>query len=202
MIRINLLAVDQATPSKLPKLSIPDLGQQATLICVLVLAGTLAGIGWWFWSLRTQAQALEQELVAAKAESERLRSVLQQVERFEKRRDQLQERVTLIEQLRAGQMGPVHLLDEISRSLPERLWLLEMKQQGVDVTLRGQASTLTSLAEFVANLESSGQFTRPVEILDSQVEQSKDAGDLVNFAVKAQFQTPALIAEKAVKKGE
>ena len=41
-----------------------------------------------------------------------------EVEQFEAQKQQLQQRVSLIEQLRKGQTGPVHMLDQISRALP------------------------------------------------------------------------------------
>ena len=61
----------------------------------------------------------------------------------------------LIEQLRKGQTGPVHMLDQISRALPPMLWLTELKQ-GADaneVVIDGRCTTLTGLSDFVANLE-------------------------------------------------
>jgi type IV pilus assembly protein PilN len=117
------------------------------------------------------------------------------VSEFEKRRTQLQQRVALIEELRKGQSGPVHLLDELSRALPDRLWLTQMKQQDGEIRVDGRTTSLTALSDFVGNLESSGYFARPVEILDSQVEsqgqqQAAGAGDLVKFTVKAQFSMP------------
>ena len=51
-----------------------------------------------------------------------------QVQQFEQRKAQLQQRVALIEQLRKDQTGPVHMLDQISRALPPMLWLTELKQ--------------------------------------------------------------------------
>ena len=42
--------------------------------------------------------------------------MLGQVQKFETRKAQLQQRVTLIEQLRRGQTGPVHVLDEVSKA--------------------------------------------------------------------------------------
>ena len=76
--------------------------------------------------------------------------MLAQVQKFETRKAQLQQRVTLIEQLRRGQSAPVHVLDEISKSLPDRLWLTEMRQTGTDFTLGGFATSLPSLSDFVA----------------------------------------------------
>ena len=67
-----------------------------------------------------------------------------QVQQFEQRKAQLSQRVTLIEQLRKGQTGPVHMLDQISRSLPPMLWLTELKQGGSgEVVVDGRCTTLS-----------------------------------------------------------
>jgi Tfp pilus assembly protein PilN len=71
------------------------------------------------------------------------------------------------------------------------LWLVEVKQQGADLTITGRCTSVTALADFVDNLKLGGYF-KPVEILDSQVDQSqKVAGvDLIKFSVKATVVTP------------
>ena len=184
MIRINLLAVERK-----PKKSF-DIGQKVPIACSLIVLLTAVGIGWRFWSLRQESVRLDQEIVAAQQESQRLQAVLRQVDDFEKRKAQLQQRVALIEELRKGQSGPVHLLDEVSRSVPDRLWLTELKQDDTEVRLDGRTTTLTALSDFVGNLEGSGYFARPVEILDSKVETVQGVGDVVRFSVKAQFVMP------------
>ena len=110
--------------------------------------------------------------------------------KFESQRALLQQRVTLIEQLRKGQYAPVHLLDEISKSLPDRLWLSELTQTGGDFAISGMTDSLTAVSDFVANLESTKWFKKPVEIIDSQVTPDAKAGDLIKFQVKAQFVDP------------
>ena len=99
------------------------------------------------------------------------------------------QRVTLIEQLRRGQTGPVHILDEISRALPDRLWLVSLTQRGADLTMAGQTTSLTGVSDFVANLEASKWFKRPVEIVDSTLEPTPN-GDLVRFTVRATTDNP------------
>jgi len=64
-----------------------------------------------------------------------------------------------------------------------------MKQAVNDVTIDGKTSTLSSLADFVANLEASGYFAKPVEITNSEEEKSNDT-DLIKFTVKATFEMP------------
>jgi type IV pilus assembly protein PilN len=188
MIRVNLLAVERER-SKKPRLVIPA-AQRVTIGASVILLATVLGIGWWFWSLRQKSIAVDAELAKAEAETQQLRSVLGQVQKFETRKAQLQQRVTLIEQLRQGQSGPVHVLDKISRSLPERLWLTDMKQVGADFTISGFTTSMTALSDFVANLEGTRWFRRPVEILDSQVQNDAKTGELVKFSIKAAFSDP------------
>lgn len=190
MIRINLLAVDRAGAGK-KKASGGGVttAQRVTIAAALILLSTLVTVGWWYWSLHTQSVKLDEEIARAEVEAQQLRSVLAQVQRFETEKARLQQRVTLIEQLRRGQTGPVHILDEVSNALPDRLWLVSMGQRDKDFTIEGRTTSLSVLSDFVANLEASAWFTRPVEILDTQVDQTP-AGDVVRFTVRATTQNP------------
>ena len=111
---------------------------------------------------------------------------------FDERRAQLQLRVTLIEELRRGQVGPVQMLDQVSRNLPDSLWLTEMRQDGDALVILGRAMTLTALSDFVANLERSGYFIPPVDLIDSQLEDVAQ-GQVVRFEVRAQFTVPGAV---------
>jgi type IV pilus assembly protein PilN len=187
MIRINLLAVERERTKRRAG-GLPP-AQKLTIACSLILLATALTIGWWFWSLRQESARIDEAILSAEQETQRLRSVLTQVQQFEGRRAQLQQRVTLIEQLRKGQTGPVHMLDDISRSVPEFLWLINLSQTGNDVTIEGRATTNTALAEFMTNLENSSSFRRPVDIKTNQLETVPQAGELVRFVIVAQIQT-------------
>ncbi len=190
MIRINLLARERKARAPRRESSFQP-GQQVTVACTLILLAAFLGSGWWFWSLRKDSARLNEELVAAQQETDRLRTIIVQVRQYETRKGQLQQRVTLIEQLRRGQSGPVHMLDQISRSLPDMLWLTEMKQTASDVSITGRCTVLTSLSDFVGNLENTGWFKKPVEIVDSQVEKAAATGaEIIRFTIKAQFAPP------------
>jgi type IV pilus assembly protein PilN len=187
MIRINLIAVERARARQ--RILIPA-AYRVTAGATIILLATAALIGWWFWSLHQESIRVDEDLVRAESETRQIRSVLEQVRKFESQRALLQQRVTLIEQLRKGQYAPVHLLDEISKSLPDRLWLSEMEQTGGDFAISGVTDSLTAVSDFVANLESTKWFKKPVEIIDSQVTPDPKAGDLIKFQIKAQFVDP------------
>jgi type IV pilus assembly protein PilN len=189
MIRINLLAVDRERTKRTAAVLIPA-AQRVTVAASLILIGTALSVGWWFWSLHQASARVDQELLKGEREMQQLRSVLAQVQKFEASKAQLQQRVTLIEQLRRGQSGPVHILDEISKAVPERLWLTEMNQKGDDIVLAGLTTSLTGLSDFVANLEGSTWFRKPVDIVDSQVMSDPKSGDIFKFSIKAVFNNP------------
>jgi Tfp pilus assembly protein PilN len=99
----------------------------------------------------------------------------------------------LIEQLRREQIGPVHMLDQISRALPPMLWLTELRQaeNGTEVLIDGKATSLTGLSDFVANLEASGYFRKSVEIVNTTASpMAQPPGELITFTVRGQFVAP------------
>jgi type IV pilus assembly protein PilN len=191
MIRINLLGVERKqVRSKGPTF---DIGQKLTVACSLVLVGAVLGIGYWYWSLNETSARVDREIVAANAEATRLRGLLTEVQQFEARRGQLTQRVQLIEQLRGGQSVPVQLLDHISRSLPDMLWLTSMIQNGPELTIQGRSTTLIALSDFVGNLGTNPLLIKPIEIVNSEVDPSsaqarpgEPAVETIRFTVKAQ----------------
>lgn len=187
MIRINLLAVERG-PVK--RAALIPAAHRVTIAAGLVLLLTVLVIGGWFWSLRRSSQEVDQEIARAETEIMQLRTVLVQVQKFEAQRAQLQQRVTLIEQLRRGQSAPVHVIDEIAKALPDRTWLTEMVQKGNDVTLAGMTTSNMGVSDFVANLEASGWFKRPVDIIGTETKTDPKTGELVTFSVKGTVHNP------------
>ena len=188
MIRINLLAVDRGAGKTRKASAGVTSAQRVTIGAALILLATITTIGWWFWSLHTESVRLDADIARAEVEAQQLRSVLSSVQRFETEKARLQQRVSLIEQLRRGQTGPVHILDEISKALPDRLWLVSMGQHDKDFTMEGRTTSLTGVSDFVANLQASPWFG-PVEILDTAVDQGP-AGDMVRFTLRATTENP------------
>jgi type IV pilus assembly protein PilN len=190
VIRINLLAAERERTKK-KAVTFGTTGQKMAIGCSMILMLALGFIGWRYWALAHESNQLDAEITAAQQETTRLHSVIQQVQQFEQRKAQLQQRVALIEQLRKGQTGPVHMLDQISRSLPPMLWLTELKQTSDDIQLEGRCTNQTGVAEFISNLEASGYFKRSIDIVSTTAESSQQAGgELIKFTLKATFRPP------------
>ena len=187
MIRINLLAERRSVKAVSKGF---QAGQKITVIGSLLLVSTLVGVGWRYWAIGQQEAQVAREVAAAQREELRLAEILKQVQAFEARKQELQQRVALIDELRKGQNAPVHMIDQISRALPDMTWLTSLRQDGYTLTLQGRCLTLTSLSDFVGNLEASRYFARPVEIIDSVVVSGdgKATPDLIQFTIRGSFQ--------------
>jgi len=188
MIRINLLASERrAAKAVAPGI---QAAQKMTVIGSLLLVVTVALLGWRYWALGQEKARVDREIEAARREETRLTEILRQVQEFEDRRKLLEARVTLIDELRKGQTAPVHMIDQVSKALPDQTWLVSITQTGYTLTIQGRCLTLTSLSDFIGNLESSRYYMRPVEIIESSVVESTGGKgpELIQFTIRATFQ--------------
>lgn len=188
MIRINLLETERRGVKAAP----PGLqaGQKMVVIGSLILVLTVALLGWRYWALSQQQAQAKRDIDAASREEARLQEILKQVTEFENRRKLLEARIALIDELRKGQAAPVVMVDQISRALPGMTWLTTINQDGYMLTIQGRCLTLTSLSDFIGNLEASRYFMRPVEIIESSVVpgDGKTTPDLIQFTIRGSFQ--------------
>jgi len=192
VIRINLVAEKRPVDSGQSRFRL-DEGKKIALGGSLIVLLSLAYAGWSYWSLDQQAQQVERDIDAARVEEQRLIQVISEVREFEARRGRLEQRVSLIEELRRGQTAPVHILDQVSRSLPDMVWLTKMTQTGYDLNIEGNCLSLTALSDFIGALEHSRYFARPVEIINSEVVAATPTSpELIKFVVKAGFQMSGL----------
>ena len=188
MIRINLMGVERGA-TKPRRIGI-DLGQRVTLACGAIFVAVVGVVVWQALSERGRMGRTDAQLLLVNQELATMADVVRRRNEFEAQSAELARRVALIEQLRGGQGGPVRMLDQISRGLPEGVWLTQLRQEGADITIQGRATSLTVLSGLLVALESSGYFRLPVEIIDSQLE-SQAASEVVRFELRASFQMPA-----------
>jgi type IV pilus assembly protein PilN len=190
VIKINLLNGERKLAKKAFVLGS---AQMTTVGCGAILVLALLACGWRFLSVVRDNAQLDADLATAQKEAASLHGVIAQLQEFETRRSKLQQRVGLIEQLRAAQTGPVHMLDQISRALPQMVWLTEIKQApgSNEVTIDGRTTSITSVSDYASALEATGYFKKSVEIVSSTTQTIKEGpGDLVVFQLKAAFLVP------------
>ena len=196
MIRINLLATERKTDGKKGKASAGASGGGGGLQTAYLFLGlfTVVGVGgcvlgWWY--KESQIRELDAQIQVAEKRQRDLQVIKKQVEDFQAKERLLTEKVNLIERLRAEQANGVHMVDEISKALPDFVWLTGMDQTGPQIRFQGQSNSLASVADFIMNLQKSGGWFPRVE-LDSSTEQN----NVVTFQVTANFENPE-VASKA-----
>lgn len=190
MIRINLLTTERKVAKAAGGMGF-QAGQKMMVLGSLVLVATLVLLGWRYWALGQQEAQTKRDIDAANRDEERLQEILKQVEEFQNRKKVLEARLNLIDELRKGQSAPVHMIDQISKALPEMTWLTSIQQSGgYTLQIQGRCLTLTSLSDFIGNLEQSRYFMRPVEIIETATVTGgdRDGVELIQFTIRGTFQ--------------
>lgn len=192
MIRINLVAPEKTTKVKTKAAgpAIPAGALQSYLLLVVFAGGALvlcAG-AWWYQS--NKLKDLETRIAADEKRQRDLQAIKQQVDQFQQRKAILENKVLVIEQLRLAQKSPVHMLDEISKALPDYVWLTGMDESRGAIRFQGQSNSLAAVADFIGGLQRSGWF--PVVDLGTAQEQRS----IVNFTVTGSFKDPEVAAKE------
>jgi type IV pilus assembly protein PilN len=188
MIRVNLLNQRAGAPVKR---SLLPREQRSALVGLVVLLATAAGVGGYWWHLRSQRSAVEQAIVNAEAELVTLKNASVLVDKANARKNELSERLTLIERLRDAKRAPVTLLSTLSQSVVDGVWLTELKQAGLTVQIDGRALSVSSVTDFAQQLQNSGYFKRPVEILTTTTETFEET-QVIKFSLKAEALAPVV----------
>lgn len=159
MIRINLLkpeskdirepAVTPGIAEEGPKKG-PNLGNLIFLVLVIGLGA--------FYFFQQKAFKRETALLAtARQEKSQLQYVEAKLEEQRQARESLDRKITLIESLNAQRDMAPRLMDELSRRLPEWVWLNEVIYDSKGIQIKGRALSNNLVADYISSLESSPQ---------------------------------------------
>jgi type IV pilus assembly protein PilN len=161
LIRINLLTEARAAATRKTSL----LPSGARLNNLILLGGVAAGIlyiGIMALILHSRSKSLDEEIARAQEEVARLKSIIDEVKGYEDKKASLEAKIQLINNLKTNQKGPVRLMDEISRALPDLVWLTELAVSGDQVSLKGRTLSPNAVATYLENLKKSPFFAEPV----------------------------------------
>src|SRR5262249_29666575 len=161
---INLLAEGKRAvtrKAKGPALALQGQKVPQYLLLAGALLGVLAsGLGWFYYS--HQIAKRDAKIAEANKEIERLSAILKEGEQFKKEKAELERKIHVINDLKENQRGPVKIMDQVSRALPELLWLDRMDVVGNNITLNGEAFNTNAVANFIENLDKVQEFSEPI----------------------------------------
>lgn len=186
MIKINLLPVRAA--QKKEKL------REQIVVAVVILVVTLLGCAAAFTTIMTKTMQKQADIVKQEQEIANLEKIIGEVGRVKKLQEELQGKLDVLDRLKQNKSGPVHLLDELSKALPEKLWIESFKETSGKVDLNGIGLNEETVALFLKQLDESPYF-RNVEL--QVIEQTSAQGiKLHKFTVVCQVEGSSAPAAK------
>ncbi|MDX1500941.1 MAG: PilN domain-containing protein [Thermoanaerobaculia bacterium] len=197
MIRINLISEGRRPVAARPAFTEPgryELG--SVLLLGLSALALVAALGHNFL-LGRAVQRKTAEVAEAQREVDELAPIIQEVEEFKAKKAELERKVQIIGDLKASQRGPVRLMDEVSRALPQLLWLTRMDVAGDRINITGEAFNTNAVANFIENLDKVPEFGEPV------LKDTTQRGAVYTFAIEFPFTLarPQPVEETAVVAG-
>ncbi|GAB7564333.1 PilN domain-containing protein [Methylobacillus methanolivorans] len=179
MVRINLL----------PHRQIRRAERQREFNLMLAFAGA-AGVAIVFLGSTILSSKLDEQVnrnTRLEAASANLDKQIAEIKELKTQIRNVLDRKQIVENLQVNRSQSVMMLDEISRQLPEGMYLKALKQQGHLVTLEGVADTNARVATLVRNLSGSEWLQSPnlVEIKSTTVNGLRQNNFTVNVQLKA-----------------
>jgi type IV pilus assembly protein PilN len=130
------------------------IGGAAFAAVIFAFGGRLLYSGW------TDAQEQKNNLL--KKEIVKLDAQIADIQDLENRKQRLVARMDIIEKLQRKRPEIVHLFDEIVKTVPEGIYLTQIKQAGNKLEIHGVAQSSTRVSTFMRNIDSSAWMDNPV----------------------------------------
>ena len=192
MIRVNLLGVAKAKKRRV-RAPIIEPGGGLVLGLLFGVVVVVAAVQYYrYGKLVEEGIQLDQQVQRLTAEKAELAQVQAQYETFSRRKELLQARINIIEQLKAQQSGPVILLNTLASSVSatESLWLTGFQKTGTKVSVSGLALSMRAVADFMTRLKASNTFL-DVNLKETAQETARGSQSFT-FTVETELAPPPL----------
>jgi Tfp pilus assembly protein PilN len=191
MIRINLLKPERKDIRETPVAPTPEFKEKRRqpYAALFVLLALVAIAALYFY----QRDAITKEnnlLSAAQAEKKSLQDVVAKLEELEEQRNLFERKIRVITQLQSRQENAVIIMDELSRHLPNWIWLTELTFSAQQIQVKGRAVSNNLIADYIFNLEESHHF-RNVNLISSQQRRVR-TNQYLEFILTSVFVGPSL----------
>lgn len=193
MILINLLPHREAARKRRKETF------QATMVLSALIGLLVAGAIYWWFQVMIENQQAKNGLL--RSEITVLESQIKEIAGLEGEITALRARQKAVEDLQSDRNLPVHMLNELVTQLPDGVYITNLRQEGMAVTMQGVAQSNERVSEMLRNLsEGTPWFSKPelVEIVARTVNvTAKDQRRAAAFNLRFQL-TRASDAEKSL----
>ena len=146
---------------------------------VVAAAGVVMATVFSYSQMINNQQERNQRLEAEIAELEKS---IAEIDGLERQKERLLARMEIIDELQKSRPEIVHLFDEITRQLPEGVYLTGLKQTGSRVEIRGAAQSSTRVSALMRQIDASEWLDDPeVERVETRQSGSSRQSDFVVY---------------------
>jgi type IV pilus assembly protein PilN len=130
--------------------------------------------------------SLKADIAHAREEAEKLRPQIQTIQELTQKREELTRRLNVIAALDKNRLWRVKLVDELSKCVPDHLWLTSYEEIGPDqVKVEGVTFSNLLVADFMSRLEASPLYG-DVDLIIAEKGQI-DQRNVVKFTITAKM---------------
>jgi type IV pilus assembly protein PilN len=180
VIRINLLPVREARRKA-------GVRQQLMVLAAALIGAVVVSAGVHSWMLSSISSA-KGRVAALEQQLEQYKPQQQQVEAFKKKKAEIEQKLAVIADLERQRSGPVHIMDELSDHIPDRVWLTELTADGGKIALGGMSLDNELVALFLTALNESPYFAN-VELESTELKLVESL-KLNTFRIRAALESP------------
>lgn len=137
--------------------------RQQEFIGIIVAVALAAAALVWFVTGQVESQYKSQKIRNSFIQQEMsvLSEQITEIQALRDKRDQLLERMELIQNLQGNRPIIVRLFDEIARSIPDDLYFTTLDIKGNQVSVKGRAKSNNRVAALMRNFDDSDWFDAP-----------------------------------------
>lgn len=173
--RINLLDWRGERRARLKKQFLGLLG--------LGLLASVAVVGLAYLSMLQAVDSQQGRNKFLTAQIAELDEQIKEIQALEKTKQELLQRMRVIEQLQQSRSATVHFFDEIVNSLPDGIYLTSIRQTGQNVSILGVAESSGRVSTYLKNLDSSPWFKDPKLVVIKTGEKNKQRNSEFELSV-------------------
>lgn len=157
----------------------------------------LVGIAMAYFSQQSALSALDKKITTLQAEMAKIRQEDQELKNMEQHKRDTENKLKVVSSLTSKERraAPVHVLDDLSSSAPEYLWLTEFAESGGTAKINGKAVDNQTIAAFANDLAKSRYFQK-VEIRETAQEDATTALGRSSVAGKQNQIQPQIPAKR------
>ncbi|WP_288843052.1 PilN domain-containing protein [uncultured Deefgea sp.] len=195
MIRINLL----------PHREQKRVARQRQYVSMLVMSFLLAvGVvlaGYMLLSAKVDIQNGRNHFLTE--ENAKLDREIAEIDKLKTEKQALLDRKKIVERLQSNRTETVHLLDQLTRQVPEGVYLKEVKQTNEQLVLTGYAQSNARVSTLMRNLNDSPIFEQPllIEVKSASIGNQRLSDFTLNIKL-TRVDEPAESAASSVKRGQ